>query len=76
MPRPSGTWTMPSRAILNAGIALMSWLLKVIWPELAVTSPLTTLATVDLPAPFEPSRATIAPGFTSNEMPNRARYEP
>ena len=64
---------MPSRAILNAGMAAMSWLLKVIRPELAVTNPLTTLATVDLPAPFEPSSATIAPGFTSNETPNSAR---
>ena len=73
MPLPSGTWTMPSRAIRKAGIVAMSLLLKVMRPEVAVTSPLTTLATVDLPAPFDPSRATIAPGFTSNETPKSAR---
>jgi hypothetical protein len=58
---------------LNAGIAAMSWLLKVMRPELAVTSPLTTLATVDFPAPFEPSNATMAAGFTSNDTPKSAR---
>ena len=73
IPRPSGTWTMPRRAILKAGIRVTSRPTNVTDPEVAVTRPLTTLATVDFPAPFEPRRATIAPSLISNVTPNSAR---
>jgi hypothetical protein len=36
-------------------------------PPLGRTSPAMQLSVVVLPAPFEPSSATIAPGFTSSE---------
>ena len=42
-------------------------------PPDAVTSPVTVLAMVDLPAPFEPTRATMPLSGTRNETSKRAR---
>ena len=75
-PRPSTTWAMPSRAILYAGRLVTSRPSKSTWPADAVTRPVTVLATVDLPAPLEPTRATTPPAGTRNETSNRARYGP
>ena len=67
---------MPSRAILKAGSCVTSWPEKSTWPSVAVTSPVTVRAMVDLPAPFEPTSATTPPLGTRNETSKRARYGP
>ena len=45
-------------------------------PPLGATRPLATLASVVLPAPLAPTRATASPGATSSETPNSARNGP
>ncbi len=42
----------------------------------AVTNPVTVRATVDLPAPLDPTSATIPPAGTLKETSKRARYGP
>ena len=44
-----------------------------IFPVAAVTSPVIVRATVDLPAPFEPTNATMLPTGTLNETSKSAR---
>ena len=46
------------------------------WPADAVTNPVTVRATVDLPAPLEPTSATTPPSGTRKETSKRARYGP
>ncbi len=64
---------MPSRAILYAARPVTSTPSNTTWPEVAVTRPVTVLATVDLPAPLEPTSANTPPGGTRNETSNNAR---
>ena len=45
-------------------------------PTVAATRPVATRATVDLPAPFPPMRATAPPAGTEKLTLNRARYGP
>ena len=56
-----------------AGSFVMSCPAKVMVPDVAVTSPVTVRATVDLPDPFEPTSATIPPAGTVKETLKRAR---
>ena len=49
---------------------------KVIVPPAAGTSPLTVRASVLLPAPLEPSTATISPVFSSSDTSWRASAGP
>ena len=49
---------------------------KTTCPVDAVTSPVTVLATVDFPAPLEPTRATMPLSGTRNDTSKRARYGP
>src|SRR5256885_7724945 len=45
-------------------------------PLVGATKPQATRATVVLPAPFDPTKATASPGSTRNETPNSARNGP
>ena len=57
-------------------MVVTSWPEKSTWPTDAVTSPVTVLATVDLPAPFDPTRATTPPVGTLKDTSKSARYGP
>ncbi len=76
MARPSGTWAMPARAILYAGLPVRSIPSSLILPSVLGTNPLTTRATVDFPAPLEPSKAVTPPAGTVKLTSKRARYGP
>ena len=74
MARPSGTCTTPNRAMRWAEYLLTSSPATRMEPPLTGTRPETTRASVDFPAPFEPTRAMIPPSGTVNDTPNKARY--
>ncbi len=76
MPRPSGTWTTPRRAMRYAGTRSMRWPNEVIVPSSARTTPETVRRVVLLPAPFGPSSATTAPRGTVRDTSCKARTPP
>jgi hypothetical protein len=45
-------------------------------PAVGLTMPEMALSVVDLPAPLDPSNATMAPFSTLNEIPRSARTAP
>ncbi len=62
-PLPPGICTMPSAAISFGGAWVMSRPSSTMAPRSASTTPLIALNSVDLPAPFVPSSATISPSL-------------
>src|ERR1700722_2989429 len=47
-----------------------------IWPPSGCSAPLSTFISVDLPAPFSPTRAWTSPGRTSRATERKATVEP
>ena len=70
--RPSVSWVRPRRVISNAGRPVMSRPSNRIVPRVVGTSPDTTRATVDLPAPFAPTSASARPARTSSDTSKSA----
>jgi len=62
--RPSGEMAMPLRMIRCEGAWVMSCPSNRMRPALARGLPHTVMSRVVLPAPLEPMRVTISPGFT------------
>src|SRR6478609_7339883 len=60
VPRPWGTWAMPSRTIASAGALVMSLPSNTIEPERSII-PETARMVVVLPAPLAPSTTTTSP---------------
>src|SRR6266516_4848882 len=75
MPRPSGTWAMPRRAIASGERRAIRRPAKVISP-LFRTVPEIARSVVVLPAPFAPSSETACPSSTDSETPWRALIGP
>jgi hypothetical protein len=73
MPRPSGTWAQPIRAIRKGAIPVTSFPSSRTEPPVADSRPVATRATVDLPAPLEPIRAVIPAEGTEKVTSNSAR---
>ncbi len=61
VPSPPGTWATPRRAISSGGRCVMSRPSKTMAPLSASTTPPIARSSVDLPAPFVPTMATISP---------------
>lgn len=55
---------------------MRSFPLRLITPSSGVTSPSTTRTSVDLPAPFGPSKVKIFPGLSSSDTSERTRRWP
>ena len=70
--RPSGAWAMPARANRWGGAPVRSAPSTETVPSVGTTSPEATRATVVLPTPLAPSRATASPGRTASDTSNRA----
>ena len=49
----------------SIGMSWMSWSNSMILPEVAVSSPISTLAKVDLPQPDSPTMASVSPSRAS-----------
>ena len=75
VPRPSGTWAMPSAAIFSVASPSMRWPEKRISPRVR-TRPLSARKVVVLPAPFAPRIVVMPPSVTSNAMPFSTRVAP
>ncbi len=74
--RPSGTCAMPRRTIPfgdRPTIGLPAYSMR---PDAGLTMPEIAFSVVDLPAPFGPSSATIAPSSTASETSRSARTAP
>ena len=76
--RPSITWKMPRRTIMCGSTPSMRspWKRtspRVTRPSSVFSRPEMALSVVDFPAPLAPSRATIAPCFTSSDRPLNTR---
>ena len=69
MPLPSGTAQMPWRASFSDDVLPMGVPPTSTSPAVARNRPLSTLSSVDLPAPFGPSRAKMLPAGTSRSTP-------
>src|SRR5215471_12774042 len=76
VPRPSGTWAMPSRATSSGERWLMTCPSKRTLPPVLRTVPEMARRVVVLPAPLAPSRATIVPSSTFSDTPCSALTEP
>ena len=74
--RPSGAWAMPRRTSFQVANPVTSSPANKMRPAVQGTSPVTTRAMVDLPAPFGPTRAVTEPAATDIETPKRARNRP
>ena len=74
--RPSGVWAMPFLARMYAGSPVTSEPLRSSRPAVGAMSPEQTRATVVLPAPLGPTRATAVPAPIENDTPNSARNGP
>src|SRR5436305_824768 len=76
MRRPSGTWIRPCDTIVDglarSVCAPSNW----IAPRHGRSTPEIARLSVDFPAPFEPSTATISPGATTRSMPRRISVAP
>jgi hypothetical protein len=70
--RPSGAWAMPARAKRWAGAPVKSAPATRTAPSVGATRPVASRATVVLPTPLAPSRATASPGSTASETSNTA----
>ena len=76
--RPSITWKTPRRTTSSGGRRSIrspsnSIVPSVTSPSSAASSPEMAFRVVDLPAPFEPSNATMLPFGTVRERPFRTR---
>ena len=67
--RPSGTCEIPRRTIFSEGRPSILRPRKLTVPRAGRASPEMLLRVVDLPAPLAPSRVTMEPSSTLNEMP-------
>ena len=74
--RPSGAWATPARANWYAGLPVRSMPSTRTVPDVGAISPDATRATVVLPAPFGPTRATASPGSIVSDTSNSARNAP
>ena len=74
--RPSGTCSTPAETILCEAQDWISSPAKRMRPFVTGTSRETVFSVVLLPAPFEPSRATIAPSGTLSETSESAWMRP
>jgi hypothetical protein len=54
----------------------MAWPAKRMEPRVARSTPEIVRLSVDFPAPFEPSTATISPAATSRSMPRSTSLAP
>ncbi|OPZ63817.1 MAG: hypothetical protein BWY85_01502 [Firmicutes bacterium ADurb.Bin506] len=68
--RPSGTWAMPSAVTSCARMPVMDLPMNSMEPAIGVISPDTARRMVLLPAPLEPTIATISPCPTWKSTPN------
>src|SRR5262245_48234924 len=76
IPRPSGTWAMPSRTMRSTASPPRLRPSKRMRPARGRTSPDSVRRRDVLPAPLAPSTAVMLPAATSNETPRRARMGP
>jgi len=76
MRRPSGTWIRPCATIAEGRARAISLPAKRIAPCQARNTPEIARLSVDLPAPFAPSTATISPSFTARLTPRRISVAP
>ena len=76
MRRPSGTWIRPCATIAEGRARSIGAPPKRIAPRHGRSAPEMVRLSVDLPAPFEPSTATISPSFTARSMPRRISVAP
>ncbi len=67
--RPSGTWAMPSRTIASGFMPRRDLPASTISPVTFGTRPEMERSVVLLPAPLEPSRATISPSLDLEVRP-------
>jgi hypothetical protein len=69
MRRPSGAWTIRSRAMVWVGRLVISWPVKTIEPSDARGRPKIVIISVVLPAPLPPISATTSPAWMSRLTP-------
>src|SRR4051812_6536888 len=73
---PSGTQAIPRSTTSCAGSFSMRLPLNPMVPARARNSPVTQRMSVVLPAPLEPTSATISPSFTESEAPKSTGASP
>ena len=74
--RRSGTCARPARTIAEVARRPIEVPSKRMSPADSVTSPMTVLSSVLLPAPLAPISATISPAATSSETPCSTGVDP
>src|SRR5690348_11698832 len=76
MPRSSGTYPRPSRALRCGGAAVMSLPASATRPVISRCSPMAQRSRVDFPAPLRPTRVTTSPSPTRRDTSSRAVASP
>src|SRR5262249_34598812 len=74
--RPSGTWMSPRATIVAGFSRSISLPAKRMEPCVARSTPEIVRLSVDFPAPFEPSTATISSAATSRSIPRSTSIAP
>jgi len=75
-PRPSGMAHIPALVSFSGDRLPTAWSPIRTSPALGRMRPLTTLSSVDFPAPFGPSSANTLPGGTTRSTPWRTSMRP